>query len=321
LVRALASVGKPSERSFVGRSFDEGRQHQFTLHVLRAMGFDFEAGREDRSTHPFTSGLHPTDVRITNRFRPDNPLPAIFGAIHEGGHGLYEQGFAPEHAGTPLGQAASFGLHESQSRLWENLIGRSRPFWQAFFPALRKSFPTSLKGVDAERFYLAVNEVERSPIRVEADEVTYNLHIALRLRLEAALIRGSLEVADLPSAWNAGMEELLGVRPADDKEGVLQDIHWAWGEFGYFPTYTVGNLYSASLLKAAERAIPELWNQVRHGQLLELREWLRVAIHARGHLEDAEEIVRTATGESLTEGPFLDYLWTKYGEIYGVARG
>ena len=321
LARAIAEIGRPSQRPFVGRPFDEGRQWQLSLRLLGAMGFDLAAGRLDRSAHPFTGGSHATDVRLTNRLRPDDPLPAIFGALHEGGHGLYEQGFASEIHGTSLAEAASLGLHESQSRLWENLIGRSLPFWRAFFPALRELFPEALSGESAESFHAAVNEVRATPIRVEADEVTYNLHIVLRLRLEVALIHGDLAVRDLPAAWSEGMRGLLGLVPRDDAEGVLQDIHWAWGEIGYFPTYTLGNLYSAILLRAAERELPTLWADVGRGELLGLREWLRRRIHAQGHLDEAEATVRAATGEGLHERPFVDYLWEKYGALYGVRRG
>ncbi len=316
---AIAETGKSRPNAFGGR-FDLDKQWDLSLALVRAMGFDLEASRLDRSAHPFSTGLDPTDVRLTNRFREDDPRPAIFGALHECGHGLYEQGFGAAIAGTCAGEAASFGLHESQSRLWENLVGRSRPFWDAFFPELSSRFPDALAGWDATRFHAAVNEVRPSPIRVEADEVTYNLHIALRLEVEAELVGGDLDVADLPGAWSDATRRLLGFTPRNDAEGVLQDIHWAWGELGYFPTYTIGNLYAASILAAAERALPGLWEAVGRGELLPLREWLRAKIHAPGHLRDAEETVRAATGEGLTEAPFLDYLWQKYGALYGVGR-
>ncbi|MHB1845206.1 MAG: carboxypeptidase M32, partial [Deltaproteobacteria bacterium] len=320
LTQAIGERKGASRRPFVGRRFDLARQWDVSLLLLSAIGFDLGHGRLDRSAHPFSSGIHPTDVRLTNRFREDDPLPGIFGALHEGGHGLYEQGFAPEIHGTPLAEACSFGLHESQSRLWENLVGRSRPFWRHFFPELRHRFPAALADCDAEGFYAAVNEVRPTYIRVEADEVTYNLHIAVRLRLEAALVGGDLAVKDLPAAWSEAMQAQLGLTPPDDAQGVLQDIHWAWGDLGYFPTYTLGNLYAASLLRAAERDLPGLWDGIERGELSPLREWLRRKIHARGHLEEAEPTVRAATGEGLTEEPFVDYLWEKYGELYGVRR-
>ncbi len=320
LASAIAESRPEPLRPFVGRRFDLARQWELSLTLLRAIGFDLQAGRLDRSTHPFTMRSHATDVRVTNRFREDDPLPGIFGALHEGGHGLYEQGFAPSIHGTPLAEACSFGLHESQSRLWENLVGRSLPFWRAFFPELRRLFPEALQGVDVERFWRAVNEVRPTHVRVEADEVTYNLHIALRLRIEQALISGELPSAELPSAWNEASREILGLVPPDDSLGVLQDIHWAWGDLGYFPTYTIGNLYSVILARAAERELPNLWRDVERGELSPLRDWLRRKIHAPGRLEEAEATVRAAAGEGLSEGPFVDYLWRKYGELYGVRR-
>ena len=319
LLGAIAARPKPPQ-PLEGR-FDEAKQWELSLLFIRAMGFDLEAGRLDRSAHPFTNGLHPLDVRLTNRFREDDPRPAIFGALHECGHGLYEQGFDPAHDGSGLAEAASLGLHESQSRLWENLVGRSLPFWRAFFPSVQSAFPEALAGWTAERFHAAVNEVRASPIRVEADEVTYNLHIVLRLRLEVALLAGDLKPADLPAAWAEASRELLGLTPRDDREGALQDIHWAWGELGYFPTYTLGNLYSTLLLRAAERDRVALWEEIGHGDLLGLRDWLREKVHRPGHLRDAEDTVKAATGHGLSEGPFVDYLWSKYGELYGVSRG
>ncbi len=320
LSEAIAGLRRPPQRAFVGRRFDEARQWEWSLSLIRAMGFNLEAGRLDRSAHPFSLGIHPTDVRLTNRYREDDPLPATFGAIHECGHGLYEQGFDPAYEGTSIAEAASFGLHESQSRLWENLIGHSLPFWRGFFPLLKSHFPEALADFDVDRFHRAVNEIRPVSIRVEADEVTYNLHIALRMRLEVALIHGDLQVRELPGAWNDASEELLGFCPRNETEGVLQDIHWAWGEIGYFPTYTIGNLYSAVLLNAAERELPGLWDEVAKRQLLPLRDWLRRKIHGPAHLRDAEETVRAATGEGLTERPFVDYLWKKYGDLYGVQR-
>jgi carboxypeptidase Taq len=320
LSAAIAGLRRPSQRAFVGRRFDETRQWEWSLSLISAMGFSLETGRLDRSAHPFSLGIHPTDVRLTNRYREDDPLPATFGAIHECGHGLYEQGFDPAYEGTSIAEAASFGLHESQSRLWENLIGRSLPFWRAFFPLLKSHFPEALTDFTAERFHAAVNEVRPNSIRVEADEVHYNLHIALRLKLEVAMICGDLQARDLPGAWNEASEELLGFEPKSDVEGVLQDIHWAWGEIGYFPTYTLGNLYSAVLLRALERDLPALWDEVGKARLLPVRDWLRQKIHGPAHLRDAEDTVRAATGEGLTERPFVEYLWKKYGDLYGVKR-
>jgi carboxypeptidase Taq len=302
---------------FDGRPFDPERQWHFTLQLLQLLGFDLGAGRQDRSIHPFTGGTHPTDVRLTTRIDARNPSPAVFGTLHEFGHGLYEQGFAPAYHRTPLAAAPSMGLHESQSRLWENLVGRSLPFWEFLYPKLTAAFPEALAGVELEEFHRAINRVRRSPIRVEADEVTYNLHIVLRTSLEVRLLRDELEVKDLPEAWDEEMERTVGLRPRDDVEGVLQDIHWAHGELGYFPTYALGNLYAASLMRAAEQALPSLWDEVARGELGSLRGWLRERIHRHGAWGSAEERVQAVTGHGLTDSDFLAYLRGKYAALSG----
>ena len=307
----------PAPDLFDGRIYDPEQQWHFTLQLLELLGFDLHAGRQDRSIHPFTGGTHPTDVRLTTRIDPTNPSPAVFGTLHELGHGLYEQGFAPEHHRTPLAASPSMGLHESQSRLWENLVGRSLPFWGFLYPRLRSAFPGPLGGVELEEFHRAINRVQRSPIRVEADEVTYNLHIVLRTALEVRLLRDELAVQDLPDAWNAEMERTVGLRPRDDVEGVLQDIHWAHGEFGYFPTYALGNLYAASLMRAAERALPSLWDEVARGDVGSLRAWLWQHVHRHGARGSAEERVQAVTGQGLTDTDFLAYLRAKYGALSG----
>ncbi|MBF5042063.1 carboxypeptidase M32 [Aggregicoccus sp. 17bor-14] len=319
LVRAIAESPRQVPDLFQGRTFDVEAQWAFSLRLLRDMGFDLEAGRQDKSIHPFTGGTHPNDVRLTTRLEEGNPLPALFGTIHEGGHGLYEQGFAEALHRTPLAAAASMGLHESQSRLWENVVGRSRAFWGHYFPLLKAAFPSALADVDAQGFYAAVNRVAPSLIRVEADEVTYNLHIVLRYELELLLVKDQLPLAELPAAWSERMERYLGVRPPDDTQGVLQDIHWAWGEFGYFPTYALGNLYAASLYRAAQRQVPGLEAGLARGELRPLRDWLRTHVHQHGYRLPAEERVRRITGEGLTDADFLGYLREKYGALYGVA--
>jgi carboxypeptidase Taq len=308
---AEASARRPSK--LAGRTFPKAAQWDFSLELLGAMGFDFQAGRQDLSIHPFTGGTHALDVRLTNRVDEANPFSSIFSAIHEGGHGLFEQGFAPQDWRTPLASAPSMGLHESQSRLWENLVGRSRPFWEHFFPALKDAFPEALAGVELEDWLFEANRVSRSLIRTESDELTYNLHIVLRFELELLLLKDDLPLDELPAAWNDKMASLVGVRPGDDLEGVLQDIHWAWGELGYFPTYSLGNLYSASLYAAAQRALPDLEARVRKGDLLALREWLRTHVHAPGFRLSAEERVRAVTGSGLTDVDFIAYLRRKYG--------
>ena len=302
-----------------GREFDTERQWRFTLQLLQLLGFDLQSGRQDRSIHPFTGGTHPTDVRLTTRIDARNPSPAVFGTLHEFGHGLYEQGFSPEHHRTPLAASPSMGLHESQSRLWENLVGRSLPFWGFLYPKLKAAFPEVLADVGLEDFHRAINRVRRSPIRVEADEVTYNLHIVLRTSLEVRLLRDELPVEDLPEAWNTEMERTVGLRPRDDVEGVLQDIHWAHGEFGYFPTYALGNLYASSLMRTAERALPSLWDEVACGELGSLRSWLHEQIHKHGARLPAEERVQAVTGHGLTDTDFLAYLRAKYGALSGRA--
>jgi carboxypeptidase Taq len=298
--------------ALAGRLFPVDAQWAFTMELLPAMGFDLEAGRQDRSIHPFSNGLAATDVRLTTRLFEEQPFSAIFGTLHEGGHGLYEQGFSPDDFRTPLAQAPSFGLHESQSRLWENLVGRSRPFWTFFFPKLAARFPTQLAGVSLDDFLASVNRVQRSFVRVEADEVTYNLHIALRYELELGLVRGALNVGDIEDAWNQKTKQLLGLEVKSPLEGVLQDIHWAWGEFGYFPTYTLGNLYGATLFAAARRALPSLEADLAKGHLLGLRDWLREQVHRPGARLDAEDLVRAVTGHGLRDDDFIESLKARY---------
>jgi carboxypeptidase Taq len=306
----------PPEDAFLRGTFDADAQWELTLELLDLVGFDREAGRQDRSIHPFSLGLDPGDVRVTTRIHEDLPLSSIFSTLHEAGHGLYEQRLPRALRRSVLGAAPSMGLHESQSRLWENLVGRSLPFWRAFLPRAARRFP-ALAGVSPEAFFRAVNRVERSLVRVEADEVTYNLHIVLRFELELALLRGTLAVEDLPGAWDDRSERLLGIRPRSPREGVLQDIHWAWGELGYFPTYALGNLYAASLFAAAGRAIPELEARVAAGDLRPLGAWLAEHVHAVGRRKEAEDLVRDATGRGLTDEDFRAYLTAKYRALAG----
>ena len=306
------AASAPAKTPWEGRRFDPDAQWRFTLRLLKDMGFDFGAGRQDKSIHPFTGGTHALDVRLTTKVDEENPFPALFGSLHEGGHGLYEQGFAEADHRTPLAAAPSMGLHESQSRLWENLVGRSPAFWAHYYPPLQRELPEPLAGVSDQAFLGEVNRVARTLIRTEADEVTYNLHIVLRYELELALLSGDLKVRDLPGAWNEAMQRLLGVVPEDDVEGVLQDIHWAWGELGYFPTYALGNLYSASLFAAAKRALPNLEREIGRGELLPLREWLRREVHQKGFRYSAEDLVRGVTGQGLTDTDFIAYLDGKF---------
>lgn len=316
LVERIAKSGRRPDTSFLAQRYDDQKQWDFTMLLLRDLGFDLERGRQDRSSHPFTSAAAPSDVRVTTRIFENNPSSAIFSTIHECGHGLYEQGFARDHDRTTLAAAPSMGIHESQSRLWENQIGRSRAFWAHYLPMLKASFPTQLAKVDLEAFHRAINVVEPSLVRVEADEVTYNLHIIVRFELEQALLSGDLPVAELPAAWNAKMKEVLGVTPAHDAEGCMQDIHWAWGAIGYFPTYTLGNLYAAQLVHAYERHHPGLWDDVAKGNFAPLLGWLRANIHRRGFTASAQQIVGDAVGGPLEIESFLGYLRHKYHALY-----
>jgi carboxypeptidase Taq len=307
------------EHGFLSRSFPEQGQWDFTMRVLGDLGFDLQAGRQDRSAHPFTGGPGPLDVRLTTRFLPGDPRSSIMATIHEAGHGLYEQGLAVDRLlRTFAGQAASLGMHESQSRLWENQVGRSRPFWEHYYPVFQQHFPGTLDDVTATDMWRAVNLVQPSLIRVEADEVTYNLHILLRFELELALLRDDLAVADLPAAWNDGMQRFLGIVPPHDGDGVLQDIHWSGGSIGYFPTYTLGNLYAAQLYEAMESDLGPLDGAIGAGEFGSILAWLRQKIHTQGHVRDAEEIARAATGKSLEHTTLMAYLRRKYGELYGV---
>ncbi|MFZ5861686.1 MAG: carboxypeptidase M32 [Nitrospirota bacterium] len=296
--------------------FDAQRQIQFSTAVLSAMGFSWDRGRLDRSAHPFTTGFHPTDVRITTRIAEDDVVSSLFTCLHEGGHALYDQGLNPDYFGTPLGEAVSLGLHESQSRLWENCVGRSLEFWRHFYPLLQQTFPGALDAVSLETFHAAINAVAPSLIRVEADELTYNFHIIVRFELEQELIAGRLLPRDLPEAWNAAMRRALGVVPAHDGEGVLQDIHWAHGAFGYFPTYTLGNLCAAQFWRQAQSDLADLPTLIEGGRFEPLVRWLRDRIHRWGRTYTTNELLLRVTGEGLRSEYFLDYLNEKYAAIY-----
>jgi carboxypeptidase Taq len=313
-----ALCARPPPRDWLEGDFAPAAQWRLSERLLADMGFDSEAGRLDKSVHPFTGGTHATDVRLTTRVDPNNLRSSLYGTIHECGHGLYEQGFDPDHHRSPLGAAPSMGLHESQSRLWENMVGRSRPFWRYLFPLVQAEFPQALAGADAEGLYRSANKVGRGAIRVDSDEVTYNLHIVLRYQLELLLMRDELPLEDLPEEWNRRTQELVGVRPENDLEGVLQDIHWAAGELGYFPTYSLGNLYAASFFAAARRELPDLEASIARGELGVLRQWLRRRIHQEGNRHPAETLVQRVTGQGLTEADFVTHVKTKYGELYGV---
>ena len=318
LVERIAAAGGSPARGILDQEFPVEGQEFFGRQVMTDMGFDMEAGRLDVSVHPFCTGMSRNDVRLTTRYSPGKMGESLFGIIHESGHGLYEQGLPEEAAGTPLCSSISLGIHESQSRLWENMVGRSKAFWKHYLPRLREVFPQQLEGVSMERFYAAVNQVEPSFIRVEADEVTYNLHILLRFELERELLEGKVPVAELPEAWNGRMESYLGIRPPNDAQGVLQDVHWSSGLLGYFPTYTLGNLYAAQFHNQALEEMPDLLEQVEEGRLGGLKAWLNEKIHARGRRVTADELIAEVSGEPLEADYFMDYLETKFGELYRI---
>jgi carboxypeptidase Taq len=316
LVRQYSEAPAPDD-SFLHRLYPHKAQWEFGLSVIRDFGYDFNTGRQDLSAHPFTTTFSISDVRLTTRVDEHYFNPAFFGTLHEAGHGMYEQGIATELDRTPLADGTSLGIHESQSRLWENLVGRSRVFWSHYFPAARSAFPDALDGVTEQEFYRAINRVAPSPVRVEADEVTYNLHIMVRFELERGLIDGSISVETLPEAWNGRMEEFLGIRPTTNSEGVLQDIHWSLGAIGYFPTYTLGNLMSAQLFDQAELDIDGLEAQIGRGSFGELLSWLRENVHRHGRRRSATRILRDVTGSEISIDPWIQYVKTKYEELYG----
>ncbi|MGL4550088.1 MAG: carboxypeptidase M32 [Gemmataceae bacterium] len=317
LILAIADSGRTPDRALLSREFPLDRQRVFGEAAAAALGFDFDAGRLDVSAHPFCCTVGPGDCRITTRYSERQFNESFFGVMHETGHAIYEQNLPPEHAGTPAGQATSLGIHESQSRLWENQVGRSRPFWEHFLPRAVQTFP-SLRGVSLDAWMFAVNDVRPSFIRVEADETTYNLHIILRFEIEQALLSGSLAVADLPGAWDDAFEAMFGMRPPDAARGCLQDIHWSFGGLGYFPTYTLGNLYAAQLMNAARTNLPGLDDDFRRGDFGRLRGWLNANVHGPGGIHRAEHLCARVTGSGLDHRPLVAYLREKAAAHYGV---
>lgn len=318
LVQAIASRINRVDNSVLCREYEEQKQWEFGVEVIKALGFDFAQGRIDKSVHPFTTGFGLGDTRITTRVDRRYLPSALFGSIHETGHALYDMGFRPELERTPLAGGATLGVHESQSRLWENLVGRSRGFWHYFFPRLRQFFPQQLADVDEDSFYRAINFVKPSFIRVEADEVTYNLHIMLRFELENDLVERRIRVSDVPDAWNAKMKEFLGITPSNDAEGCLQDIHWSFGLVGYFATYSLGNLFSVQLFNQALKDEPEISEQISRGEFSTLLGWLRKKVHQHGRKFTLNEIAERATGSPVQSKSYLSYLEGKFGEIYGL---
>ncbi|GDX39903.1 carboxypeptidase M32 [Armatimonadota bacterium] len=317
LAHAIAASTNPVDSSPIIGEFDIPTQRALTLKVVKQLGFDFNRGRQDEAAHPFCSNASRDDVRLTTRFDRTYLQQALYASLHEAGHGMYEQGSPERLEGTILAGGASLGVHESQSRLWENLVGRSRSFSKWVFPIVKDHFP-QLKNTDAEGFYRAVNKVEPSFIRVEADEVTYNLHILLRFEMECELLTGKLAFKDVPEAWNAKMTEYLGITPSTDSEGCLQDVHWSEGLIGYFPTYTLGNLISAQLFHALRREHPNIEADFETGDFAPVLGWLRENVHGHGAKFLPHEVVLKATGEPLNSKYYVDYLNTKFGDIYAL---
>jgi carboxypeptidase Taq len=318
LVKAIIDSGKRPDASILLRNYPVDRQSSFGREAAAAIGYDFEKGRLDVTVHPFCTGIGPGDVRITTRYNPNHFGQAFFGILHESGHGIYEQGLDADRFGTPGGESVSLGIHESQSRMWENLVGRSKAFWDYFYPKAQKVYPEALGDVKLDDFYFAINEVKPSFIRVEADEVTYNLHILVRFEIEQAFFGGDLLPKDIPAAWNEKFKSYFNLQPPDDAKGCLQDVHWSAGYIGYFPTYALGNLYSAQFFDQAKKELGDLYRQFAKGEFGKLKEWLQKNIHRQGQRYRAEKLVEVVTGKPLSHRPQMDYLKAKYGELYGI---
>lgn len=308
------------EDGFLYGDFDHKKQLEFGLVLLNAMGYNRSRGRLDISSHPFSSSLHPSDNRITTRIHPTGIMSNIFSVLHEGGHALYEMGLPAEQFGSPLGQALSYGMHESQSRWWETRIGKNKSFWQYFLPILKQYFPGTLDKIDLETFYKGINKVQPSMIRVEADEVSYPLHVILRFQLERDLIGGDLSVRDIPEAWNAKMTELLGITPQSNSEGCLQDIHWALGSFGYFPSYALGNIYASHMFTGFQQANRYWETQLAAGDLTFVKKWLNEHVHQFGRQYSIPELMQKITNQPLSAKAYIDYLNAKCSQIYGLDK-
>jgi len=318
LVQAIAARSDDGRDAILHGDYDEAAQWALTRRAVEQIGYDFNQGRLDPTVHPFETsfGLH--DVRITNRVRRDHLTACLMGSLHEAGHALYDLGYPDQYARTPLGHSASLGIHESQSRLWENLVGRSRGYWHYFFPQMQAAFAPQLAAQTADSFYRAVNTVRPTYVRVEADEVTYNLHTVLRFELEVDLLEGRLEPRHAPAAWNAKVKEYLGLTVPEDRLGVLQDTHWASGLIGYFPTYTIGNLASVQFFNKAVADVPSIPADIAHGQFDTLLGWLRQNVHRHARKYLPGDLIQIATGQPLSAKPYLAYLHKKYSELYSL---
>lgn len=317
LIKAI-TASKQVKDDFLHKKYNEKKLWDFGVDVATKFGYDWSRGRQDKAPHPFETTFSVDDVRITTRFEAHQPLAMLFSTMHEAGHAMYEQGVNPAYERTTLESGTSLAVHESQSRMWENLVGRSMPFWEHFFPTFKKTFASQLDGVSLKSFYKAINKVEPSLIRVNADEATYNLHIMLRLELEMAMVEGKVAIKDLSEIWNTRMQEYIGITPPNEAQGVLQDIHWSYGAIGYFSTYALGNLVSAQLWEKINKDIRDLDEQIRKGNFSELLGWLRKNIHQYGHKYEPQSLIEMVTGSKITPEPYVRYLTKKYSEIYGL---
>jgi len=317
LLDKIAAQPQVDDR-FLKQHYNEQAQWNWGMHLLKELHFDFEAGRQDKSEHPFSTSFGPHDVRVTTRIDETDFNNMTWSCIHEAGHALYEQGLPPEQYGLPLGEACSYSIHESQSRLWENNVGRSLSFWQHYHPQLQQHFPEQLGQNVLFSFYKAINKVQPSLIRTEADEITYHFHVYIRYQLEKSLLDGSLTTADIPQFWNEHYKKYLNVTVPNAKNGCLQDVHWSHGSFGYFPTYSLGSFYATQFFAQASKALPGLTDQIAKGELAPLLQWLRKEIHAHGRFYTSEELCRQVSGEGLNVQYFMDYLLEKYTSIYNL---
>ncbi|MCL6632206.1 MAG: carboxypeptidase M32 [Alicyclobacillus herbarius] len=318
LLNRIVATGRRFDDKRFYRGYDTALQRKLSHYLLEQMGYDFTAGRVDETVHPFQTTINHYDTRVTTKFLTEDLRSNLFSTIHEGGHALYEQGVSDELIGTGLCSGTSMGIHESQSRFWENMIGRSRPFWEAHYRYILELFPSQFADISLDDFYRSVNDVRPSLIRTEADELTYNLHIMIRYEIEKGLINGQLQVADLPAVWREKMQEYLGVTPSNDAEGVLQDVHWSGGSFGYFPSYALGNIYAAQFAHALAKDIPDYMEQVRRRNLLPIKQWLNEHIHRFGKMLEPKEIVQQVTGEAIDAKYLIGYLKDKFSALYNL---
>lgn len=317
LIQRVNAANRQGSAELPAGDYDPAAQEQLGRQITELMGYDYSRGRSDVTVHPFCTTIGPGDIRISLRYKPENLFSGLFAAMHEAGHAIYDQGFLPQYSYTPLGEPVSFGIHESQSLFWENHVGRSPAFWRYLFPRLQASFPDCLGGANSEAEYRAANKVEPSFIRVDADEVTYGLHIAVRFELERKLISGALSTSDLPEAWNAQYTNALGLTPPDDRIGVLQDVHWYMGSFGYFPSYLLGAMYAAQFAAAMHREMPDFDDNLARGELAPLKQWLNSKIHQHGKRYSAEELVERASGSKPSAVPLIEHLTQRCALLYG----